>query len=87
VSEAAVSVEGEEVARIGRGLLVLLGVRVGDGPQQADRIAAKLKRLRIFEDSGGRMNLSTPLRPTRRSRSTNGSVTRSGHTAACSVRA
>jgi D-tyrosyl-tRNA(Tyr) deacylase len=33
-------------------------VRVGDGPQQADRIAAKLKRLRIFEDSGGRMNLS-----------------------------
>jgi D-tyrosyl-tRNA(Tyr) deacylase len=58
VSEAAVSVEGEEVARIGRGLLVLLGVRVGDGPQQADRIAAKLKRLRIFEDSGGRMNLS-----------------------------
>lgn len=58
VSEAAVSVEGEEVARIGPGLLVLLGVRGGDGPEQADRIAAKLKRLRIFEDAEGRMNLS-----------------------------
>ena len=58
VSEAAVSVEGEEVARIGPGLLVLLGVRHGDGAEQADRIAAKLKRLRIFEDAEGRMNLS-----------------------------
>lgn len=58
VSEAAVSVEGEKVARIGPGLLVLLGVRRGDGPEQADRIAAKLKRLRIFEDAEGRMNLS-----------------------------
>lgn len=58
VSEAAVSVEGEEVARIGPGLLVLLGVRAGDGAEQADRIAAKLKRLRIFEDAEGRMNLS-----------------------------
>jgi D-tyrosyl-tRNA(Tyr) deacylase len=58
VSEAAVSVEGEEVARIGPGLLVLLGVRQGDGAEQADRVAAKLKRLRIFEDAEGRMNLS-----------------------------
>lgn len=58
VSEAAVSVEGEEIARIGPGLVVLLGVRGGDGPEQADRIAAKLKRLRIFEDAEGRMNLS-----------------------------
>ena len=58
VTEAAVSVEGEEVARIGRGLLVLLGVRIGDDLQQADHIAAKLKRLRIFEDSDGRMNES-----------------------------
>jgi D-aminoacyl-tRNA deacylase len=58
VSEAAVSVEGHEVARIGPGLLVLLGVRQGDGAEQADRIAAKLKRLRIFEDAEGRMNLS-----------------------------
>jgi D-tyrosyl-tRNA(Tyr) deacylase len=58
VSEAAVGVEGEELARIGPGLLVLLGVRKGDGPQQADRIAGKLRRLRIFEDAEGRMNLS-----------------------------
>jgi len=58
VIEASVSVEGEQVARIGPGLLVLLGVRVGDDPEQADRIAGKLRRLRIFEDARGRMNLS-----------------------------
>jgi D-aminoacyl-tRNA deacylase len=58
VSQAAVSVDGEEVSRIGPGLLVLLGVKVGDTPEQADRIAAKLRRLRIFEDEEGRMNLS-----------------------------
>jgi D-tyrosyl-tRNA(Tyr) deacylase len=58
VSEAAVSVDGDEVARIERGLLVLLGIRVGDGPEQADRIAGKLERLRVFEDAQGRMNLS-----------------------------
>jgi D-aminoacyl-tRNA deacylase len=58
VSEAAVSVEGEEVARIGRGLLVLLGVRRGDGADEADRIAHKLRALRVFEDADGKMNLS-----------------------------
>ena len=52
------SAEGVEVARIGAGLLVLLGVKDGDGTDQADRIAGKLSRLRIFEDSEGRMNLS-----------------------------
>jgi D-tyrosyl-tRNA(Tyr) deacylase len=58
VSEASVTVEGEEVARIGRGLLVLLGVREGDGESEADRLAGKLERLRVFEDEQGRMNLS-----------------------------
>jgi D-aminoacyl-tRNA deacylase len=58
VSEAAVSVEGEEVARIGPGLLVLLGVRRGDGPGEADRLARKLLALRVFEDDDGRMNRS-----------------------------
>ena len=58
VSEAAVSVGGEEVARIGPGLLVLLGVRRGDGPDEADRIARKLLALRVFEDDDGRMNRS-----------------------------
>jgi D-aminoacyl-tRNA deacylase len=58
VSQASVSVEGEELARIGPGLLVLLGVRRGDGPDEADRIARKLLALRIFEDDEGRMNRS-----------------------------
>jgi D-tyrosyl-tRNA(Tyr) deacylase len=58
VSEASVSVGGEEVARIGPGLLVLLGVRRGDGPDEADRIARKLLALRVFEDDEGRMNRS-----------------------------
>jgi D-tyrosyl-tRNA(Tyr) deacylase len=58
VSEASVSVDGEQLARIGPGLLVLLGVGRGDGPDEADRIAAKLLKLRVFEDADGRMNLS-----------------------------
>jgi D-tyrosyl-tRNA(Tyr) deacylase len=53
-----VSVEGEEVARIGRGLLVLLGVRRGDREAQADQLARKLLALRIFEDDAGKMNVS-----------------------------
>jgi D-aminoacyl-tRNA deacylase len=57
VSEAAVSVDGREVARIGPGLVVLLGVRRGDGQAEADRLVRKLLRLRVFEDAGGRMNL------------------------------
>jgi D-tyrosyl-tRNA(Tyr) deacylase len=58
VSVAAVEVEGEELARIGPGLLVLLGVRTGDTPEQADRLACKLERLRVFEDAEGKLNLS-----------------------------
>jgi D-tyrosyl-tRNA(Tyr) deacylase len=58
VSEASVAVGGEEVSRIGPGLLVLLGVRRGDGPEQADRLARKVLALRIFEDDEGRMNRS-----------------------------
>jgi D-tyrosyl-tRNA(Tyr) deacylase len=58
VSEAAVEVGGERVAEIGPGLLVLLGVKRGDGPAEADKLAAKLAALRIFEDAEGRMNLS-----------------------------
>jgi D-tyrosyl-tRNA(Tyr) deacylase len=58
VSEAAVAVEDREVARIGPGLLVLVGVRAGDGPKEADHLARKLLALRIFEDETGRMNRS-----------------------------
>jgi D-aminoacyl-tRNA deacylase len=58
VSEASVSVAGERVASIGRGLLVLLGVSRGDGVEQADRMVGKLLALRIFDDEAGRMNRS-----------------------------
>ena len=58
VSSASVSVDGETLAAIGPGLLVLLGVRVGDGEEQADRLVRKLRALRVFEDADGRMNLS-----------------------------
>jgi D-aminoacyl-tRNA deacylase len=56
VSQAAVHVEGKRVAQIGPGLLVLLGVRKGDDEQAADRLAAKVRALRIFDDAEGRMN-------------------------------
>ena len=58
VSSASVSVDGERVAAIGPGLLVLLGIRRGDTPEQADRLARKLLALRVFEDDEGRMNRS-----------------------------
>ena len=58
VASATVSVDGKTVASIGAGLLVLVGVRDGDGEAEADRIAAKLAALRIFEDGDGKMNLS-----------------------------
>jgi len=58
VSEASVTVDGNEVSRIGAGMLVLLGVRRGDTEADADRIAAKLLALRIFEDADGKMNLN-----------------------------
>jgi D-tyrosyl-tRNA(Tyr) deacylase len=56
VSQAAVDVEGERVAQIGPGMVVLLGVGVGDGEEQADRLADKVRALRIFDDAEGRMN-------------------------------
>lgn len=58
VSSAAVSVDGHELARIGPGLLVLLGVRGGDTAEQADKLVRKLLALRVFEDGEGRMNLA-----------------------------
>jgi D-tyrosyl-tRNA(Tyr) deacylase len=56
VSRASVAVDDETVAAIGPGLLVLLGVTHDDTPEQADRLAAKLRALRIFEDADGKMN-------------------------------
>ncbi len=56
VSRAAVRVEGEPIAAIGPGLLVLLGVGHDDTAQTADRTAEKIRALRIFDDGQGRMN-------------------------------
>jgi D-tyrosyl-tRNA(Tyr) deacylase len=56
VARASVTVEGREVSSIGAGLLVLLGVRRGDDDAQADWLADKVRALRVFPDSAGRMN-------------------------------
>jgi D-aminoacyl-tRNA deacylase len=56
VSQAAVDIEGERVAQIGPGMLILLGVGEGDSEAQADRLADKVGALRIFDDAEGRMN-------------------------------
>ena len=58
VSSASVSVDGDEVASIGPGLLVLLGVRGGDDSDTAERMVRKLLALRVFEDGEGKMNLA-----------------------------
>lgn len=58
VREASVSVGGEKVAEIGRGLLLLVGVAEGDEEPQADWLAGKIAGLRIFGDEAGKMNLS-----------------------------
>ncbi|HSE91510.1 MAG TPA: D-aminoacyl-tRNA deacylase [Candidatus Binatia bacterium] len=58
VSRAEVRVAGEPVGRIGPGLCVLLGIAKDDGQSNADRLAEKLKNLRIFEDENGKMNRS-----------------------------
>jgi D-aminoacyl-tRNA deacylase len=56
VSQAAVDVEGERVAQIGPGLLVLLGVSREDTGAEADKLADKVRALRVFDDAEGRMN-------------------------------
>ena len=56
VSRASVTVGGEVVSAIGPGLLVLLGITHDDRPEHADRLAEKVRALRIFEDADGKMN-------------------------------
>jgi D-aminoacyl-tRNA deacylase len=56
VSQAAVDVEGDRVAQIGAGMLVLLGIGVDDGEAEVERLAEKVAKLRIFDDAEGRMN-------------------------------
>lgn len=58
VDGAAVEVDGREIARIGRGLLVLVGVERGDDEGTADRLLERLAGYRVFADGEGRMNLS-----------------------------
>ena len=58
VSHAEVSVQGETVARIGSGLLVLLGAETGDTRQSADRLLQKTLSYRIFADGERKMNLN-----------------------------
>jgi D-aminoacyl-tRNA deacylase len=58
VTEAEVKVAGERSGRIGRGILVLLGVEKGDREPDADWLSEKICNLRIFEDDAGKMNLS-----------------------------
>lgn len=58
VSAASVTVEGRTVGQIGRGYLVLLGIKTGDGEAQAEKLAEKITGLRAFEDETGKMNRS-----------------------------
>jgi D-aminoacyl-tRNA deacylase len=58
VSQGRVSVNGQTVAEIGPGLVLLVGVGPGDGETQARQLAEKIAHLRIFEDGAGKMNLS-----------------------------
>lgn len=58
VRRGSVTVAGREIARIERGLVILIGIRDGDDEQAVNRVADKVAVMRVFEDSEGKMNLS-----------------------------
>jgi D-tyrosyl-tRNA(Tyr) deacylase len=58
VGSASVSVDGERVSGIGRGLCLLVGIRSGDNHHQVDAAVTKISGLRVFGDDAGKMNLS-----------------------------
>ncbi|KRS19275.1 D-aminoacyl-tRNA deacylase [Roseovarius indicus] len=58
VAHASVRVEGEVIGQTGPGLLILVCAMQGDAEAQADQLAAKIAKLRIFPDEAGKMNLS-----------------------------
>lgn len=57
VSQASVTIAGVTVGQIDQGLLILVCAMAGDTPAEADRLAAKIAKLRIFKDADGKMNL------------------------------
>ncbi|MEC9199561.1 MAG: D-aminoacyl-tRNA deacylase [Pseudomonadota bacterium] len=58
VSEARVDIAGETVGQIGAGVMILICAMQGDSPEMADKLAAKISKMRIFPDAEGKMNLS-----------------------------
>ena len=58
VSKASVTVEGQTISKIGKGLLILLGIGHGDSDEQVKFMAEKIANLRVFEDDQGKTNLS-----------------------------
>lgn len=58
VQQAEVRVDGAQIGQTGQGLLILICAMGGDTPAQADALAAKIAKLRVFKDTAGKMNLS-----------------------------
>ncbi|HEY4155872.1 MAG TPA: D-aminoacyl-tRNA deacylase [Puia sp.] len=58
VSRASITINGSETAAIGRGLLILVGIEAGDGPEDIEWLSRKIIQLRIFDDDAGVMNRS-----------------------------
>lgn len=58
VSEAQVTVDGEVIGRTGPGLMILVCAMQGDGEPEAEKLAKKIAKLRIFQDEAGKMNRS-----------------------------
>ena len=63
VSQAAVSVDQQEIGKIGCGLLVLLGIHETDTPKDVEYLVKKIAQMRIFEDDQGKMNISVEAIP------------------------
>ena len=58
VKRASVTVNGELISKINKGILIFLGVEKGDSEENADKLSEKITKLRIFEDENDKMNLS-----------------------------
>jgi D-aminoacyl-tRNA deacylase len=58
VKQSTVTIDGNETGRIGKGILILLGIDKNDTPREADFLADKCANLRVFSDESGKMNLS-----------------------------